>query len=84
MGAVGADLALYPVLHPSGGSYLNAMLGLVGYFNTDITIDSTFTMTMYGATHTYYPLSLFAASAFSTGFFRTAVPAGGAVAMLYE
>lgn len=55
-GAYGSDLAVYNNLHQLGGSYLNAGLAVVGYFNADISRDVTFTMTLYGSTHTLYPL----------------------------
>lgn len=55
-GAFGSDTAVYPALYGHGGTYLNAGMSHVGYFNSDQTVDTTFTITMYGTTHTFYAL----------------------------
>lgn len=55
-GAFGTDTAIYPAFLSHGGTYLNACTTHVGYFNADQTRDTTFTITMYGNTHTFYAL----------------------------
>lgn len=57
-GSLGSDVAVYPHLHTKGGGYLNAGMSCVGYFNGDISAYSTFVLTMYGNSHTFYPLGL--------------------------
>jgi len=80
-GAYGSDTAVYPFLVNQGGSFLNAGMSHLGYFPADITRDVTFTMTIYGATHTYYPLG--GTSNLATCF-RGNSPSGGTIAMRYE
>lgn len=52
-GATGANVAVYPIFHAIGNAFHNPCLALLGYFNADITVNTTATVSVYGTNHTY-------------------------------
>jgi len=64
-GVSGSNTAVYPLFH-AAGPYLNPGLNLLGYFNADFAANSSTSLTLYGASHTYMPLGNAALRAIST------------------
>jgi hypothetical protein len=56
-GTTGSNVAVYPVFHSwGGGAFLNPGFNFLGYWNSEITVNTANTFTYYGESHTYMPL----------------------------
>lgn len=53
-GSNGSDIALYPIFYnKAGGPFLNPAIGAICSFTSNVTLNTTYTVTMYGTTMTF-------------------------------
>lgn len=80
-GVDGFDLTLFPVFH-AAGVFLPAGMNFFGYFSAGLTYGVPVTLTVYGETHTYYPLGSLAWNA--GGKCTRSGPTGVSLLMRYD